>query len=127
MRSRGQGKTGSRLLADHIILYVKPNIALLRITTQNFHPRQRRFQETEKGIQTENNSKSILQHFLQIRKYGRVMSVTTDGVWIGNQIYSTFTNRNYKNYDGLTELHTPKITVTTAHIKSSQSSLAVAR
>jgi hypothetical protein len=31
-----------------------------------------------------------------------------------------------RNYDSLTELHTPKITVTTAHIKSSQSSLAVA-
>jgi hypothetical protein len=30
------------------------------------------------------------------------------------------------NYDSLTELHIPKITVTTAHIKSSQSSLAVA-
>jgi hypothetical protein len=30
------------------------------------------------------------------------------------------------NYDSLTELHTPKITVTTAHINSSQSSLAVA-
>jgi hypothetical protein len=30
-------------------------------------------------------------------------------------------------YDSLTELHTPKITVTTAHIKSSQCSLAVAR
>jgi hypothetical protein len=30
------------------------------------------------------------------------------------------------HYDGLTELHIPKITVTTAHIKSSQSSLAVA-
>jgi hypothetical protein len=30
------------------------------------------------------------------------------------------------NYDSLTELHTPKFAVTTAHIKSSQSSLAVA-
>jgi hypothetical protein len=30
------------------------------------------------------------------------------------------------NYASFTELHTPKITVTTAHIKSSQSSLAVA-
>jgi hypothetical protein len=29
------------------------------------------------------------------------------------------------NYDSLVELHTPKITVTTAHIKSFQSSLAV--
>jgi hypothetical protein len=31
------------------------------------------------------------------------------------------------NYDSLTELHTLKITVTTAHIKFSQSSLAVAQ
>jgi hypothetical protein len=30
------------------------------------------------------------------------------------------------NYDSLTELHTPKISVTTAYIKSSQLSLAVA-
>jgi hypothetical protein len=35
-------------------------------------------------------------------------------------------NVTTNNYDSLTELHTPKITVTTAHIKSSQSSLAVA-
>jgi hypothetical protein len=31
------------------------------------------------------------------------------------------------NYGGLTDLHTPKISVTASHIKSSQSSLAVAR
>jgi hypothetical protein len=30
------------------------------------------------------------------------------------------------NYASLTELHTPKITVTAAHVMSSQSSLAVA-
>jgi hypothetical protein len=35
-------------------------------------------------------------------------------------------NVTTNNYDSLTELHTPKITVTTAHIKSSLSSLAVA-
>jgi hypothetical protein len=34
-------------------------------------------------------------------------------------------NVTMNNYDSLTELHIPKITVTTAHIKSSQSSLAV--
>jgi hypothetical protein len=34
---------------------------------------------------------------------------------------------NTNNYDSLTELHTPKITVTTAHIKSYQSFLAAAR
>jgi hypothetical protein len=32
---------------------------------------------------------------------------------------------NTSNYDRLKELHTPNITVTTAHIKSSQSSLVV--
>jgi hypothetical protein len=35
-------------------------------------------------------------------------------------------NVTTNNYDNLTELHTPKITVTIAHIKSSQYSLAVA-
>jgi hypothetical protein len=36
----------------------------------------------------------------------------------------TVTSNNYNN---LIELHTPKMTVTTAHIKSSQSSLAAAQ
>jgi hypothetical protein len=35
-------------------------------------------------------------------------------------------NVTTNNYDSVTELHTPKITVTAAHIKSSQSSVAVA-
>jgi hypothetical protein len=35
-------------------------------------------------------------------------------------------NVTTNNYDSLTELHAPKITVTTAHIKSSHASLAVA-
>jgi hypothetical protein len=52
--------------------------------------------------------------------------MTIDGVWIGNRIYWTLTLVTTNNYDSLTELHTPKITVTTAHIKSSESSLAVA-
>jgi hypothetical protein len=51
--------------------------------------------------------------------------VTIDWVCIGNWIYLTFTKLTTNNYDSLTELHTPKITVTTAHIKCSQSSLAV--
>jgi hypothetical protein len=53
--------------------------------------------------------------------------VTIDEAWIGNQICWTlkeFLSTN--NYDSPTELHTPKITVPTAHIKSSQSSLAIA-
>jgi hypothetical protein len=52
--------------------------------------------------------------------------MTTDQVWIGNWIYCNYTLVTTNNYGNLTELHTPKITVTTAHIKSSQSSLAVA-
>jgi hypothetical protein len=35
-------------------------------------------------------------------------------------------NITTNNYDSLTELHAPKITVTAAHIKSSQSSQAIA-
>jgi hypothetical protein len=35
-------------------------------------------------------------------------------------------NVTTNNYDSLTELHNPKITVTTAHTKSSQSSLVIA-
>jgi hypothetical protein len=34
-------------------------------------------------------------------------------------------NATTDNYDSLTELNTAKITVTTAHIKSSQSSLVI--
>jgi hypothetical protein len=52
--------------------------------------------------------------------------VTADGVWIDNLIYWTLALITTNNYDLLTGLHTPKITVTTAHIKSSQPSLAVA-
>jgi hypothetical protein len=54
------------------------------------------------------------------------MSVTTDGVWIGNRFIGHLENVTTNTYDSLTELHTPKITVTTAHIKSSQSSSAAA-
>jgi hypothetical protein len=62
--------------------------------------------------------------------YLRLMSshdgVTVDGVWIGNRIYWALTLVTTNNYDSLTELQTPKITVTTTRIKCSQSSLAVA-
>jgi hypothetical protein len=44
--------------------------------------------------------------------------VTIDGIWIGNWIYWPLTDHNY-NYKSLTGLHTLKITVTAAHIKSS--------
>jgi hypothetical protein len=44
-------------------------------------------------------------------------------IWFIGQLQNVTTN----NYNILTELHTPKINVTTAHIKSSQSSLTVAR
>jgi hypothetical protein len=55
-----------------------------------------------------------------------VVSVNIDGVWIGNWFYWTLTFVTTTKHYSLTELHTPKITVTTAHLKSSQSSLAVA-
>jgi hypothetical protein len=55
-----------------------------------------------------------------------VVSVPRDGVWIGNWIYWALTLVTTNSYNSLSELHTPKITVTAAHIKSSQSSLAVA-
>jgi hypothetical protein len=47
--------------------------------------------------------------------------VTIDGVWIGNWIYWAFTLVTMNNYDCLTELLTPKIILTKADIKSSQS------
>jgi hypothetical protein len=50
---------------------------------------------------------------------------TRNEVWICNWICWTFTERNSNHYS-LTELHTPKITVTTGRIKSSQCLLAVA-
>jgi hypothetical protein len=43
-------------------------------------------------------------------------------IGFGEHLQNVTTN----NYDSLTDLHTPKIAVTTAHLKSSQSSLAVA-
>jgi hypothetical protein len=52
--------------------------------------------------------------------------VIKDEVWIGNWIYWTLTLVTTNNYDSLNQLHTPKITVTTAHINSSQALLAVA-
>jgi hypothetical protein len=53
--------------------------------------------------------------------------VTVDGVWNGNRIYWTFTLVTTNNHDSLTDLYTTEITVTTAHIKFSQFSIAVAR
>jgi hypothetical protein len=43
--------------------------------------------------------------------------VTLYGVWICNRLYWTLTERKY---DSPAELHTPKITVTTVHVKRSQ-------
>jgi hypothetical protein len=54
------------------------------------------------------------------------LSVTRDEVSIGNRIYWTLTLVTTSNYDSLTQLHTQKINVTTAHLKSSPASLAVA-
>jgi hypothetical protein len=76
---------------------------------------------------------------LTVNKYGdieiEVVSVyryifsrdrTVDGVWICNWIYCTCTLVPTNKYDCLSELHTPKITVTTANINRSKSLLAVA-
>jgi hypothetical protein len=53
----------------------------------------------------------------------RFMPLTARPLWPAvEHLHNVTTN----NYDSLTELHTAKITVTTAHIKSSQSSLTVA-
>jgi hypothetical protein len=52
--------------------------------------------------------------------------VTVDGVWLVTGFIGHLKIVTANNYDNLAELHTPKITVTTAHIKSAQSLLAVA-
>jgi hypothetical protein len=54
------------------------------------------------------------------------VSVTREDVSIGNWICWTLTLVTTNNYDRLTELHAPKITVIAAHINSSHSLLAVA-
>jgi hypothetical protein len=54
------------------------------------------------------------------------VTVTTDGVRIGNWIYWTLTFVTTNNYDSFTELHISNITATTANIHFSQFSLAVA-
>jgi hypothetical protein len=48
------------------------------------------------------------------------------GFYWYSDLLDTFTLVTTNNYDSLIELHTPKITVSTAHMKPSQSSLAVA-
>jgi hypothetical protein len=54
------------------------------------------------------------------------ISVTQYKVLIGNWVYWTSTLITTNNYDSVTELQNPEITVTKADVKSSQSSLAVA-
>jgi hypothetical protein len=46
--------------------------------------------------------------------------VTVDGVWIGSWIYWILILVTTNNYDCLTKLHDPKITITRVHIKSSE-------
>jgi hypothetical protein len=65
----------------------------------------------------------LLLHLTSILSRDRV---TIEWILIDNRIYWTFTLVTTNNYVSLTELHATKITVTTTHIKSSQSSLAVA-
>jgi hypothetical protein len=55
-----------------------------------------------------------------------VVAPQLHGVATQNRIYLTLKQLvTTNNYETLTELYAPKITVATAHIKSSQSSLAV--
>jgi hypothetical protein len=54
-----------------------------------------------------------------------VTGVTIDGFGLVIGFIEHLQNVTTNNYDSLTELHTPEITVTTAHIKSSQSSQTV--
>jgi hypothetical protein len=56
--------------------------------------------------------------FSQVSVFGLILSrdrVTIDGVWIIDHLQILITS----NYNSLTELCTPNVTVTTAHIKSS--------
>jgi hypothetical protein len=46
-------------------------------------------------------------------------SVNIDWVWIGNHTYWTLILVNTSNYDSLTELHTPNISVTIKMVKVS--------
>jgi hypothetical protein len=73
-------------------------------------------------------SKESSPNVFKTEVLGKILSrvwVTIDGVWIGDLIYWPLirTARNYCN--SLTHLHTLKITVTAAHIKSCMSSLVV--
>jgi hypothetical protein len=77
-------------------------------------------------IQMWRNVLLCLQYGIHLNKIVKPLNVTTDEGYMGNWIYRTLTLVTTNNYDSLTELHTPNITVTTAHINSSQSSLAVA-
>jgi hypothetical protein len=52
--------------------------------------------------------------------------MSREEVLIGNWICWTLTLVTTNKYDSLTELHIPKATITTAHMKSTESSLAVA-
>jgi hypothetical protein len=54
------------------------------------------------------------------------MSVTVGNVLLVIEFIELLQNETTNNYDSLSELHTLKITVTTAHIKSSQAVLAIA-
>jgi hypothetical protein len=58
-----------------------------------------------------------VKHFLILSRFN---GVTIDGFWIGNQIYAHLQIVTANNYNSLTELQTPNITVTRAHIKSSE-------
>jgi hypothetical protein len=75
------------------------------------------------GLKTEYPVCGFLIPSKQILRYCHDL-VTRHGVWIGNWIYWTRINRNYKNYSALANSRSRL--PTTAHTKPSMSSLAVA-
>jgi hypothetical protein len=67
------------------------------------------------GIKIMRNPRFPLRWVFTLRSICSRDWVTIDGVWIGNRIYWTLAERNYK-YLRQSHWVTPKITVTTAHI-----------
>jgi hypothetical protein len=63
------------------------------------------------------SSSIFCDEHVMLLPYCHAVSVTIDVVWIENRIYWSLKQlENSNNYDSLTELHTLKIAVTTAHI-----------
>jgi hypothetical protein len=65
-------------------------------------------------------TKAFSMFTFSFKHYCHDFGLTIEGFRIDDLIYWTFTDVTTNNYDRLTELHIPEITVTTARIKSSQ-------